>query len=370
MRVALVHEHLAQDGGAERVLQVLARMYPAAPIYTLLHNPGRANAFFLTRDIRTSFLQRIPGSRRRYQWLLPLMATAIESFDFSAYDLVLSSASAFAKGILTGPDTLHLCYCHSPTRYLWTDTHRYVRELPYPRFVQAGILRYLTQLRVWDRAAADRPDEFVANSRTVRDRIRKFYHRSSTVIEPPVEVERFTVGREPGRFFLAGGRLVAYKRVDLVVAAFNRLGLPLTVFGSGVEERKLRAMAKENIRFLGRVSDVELQRLYRDCIAYLHPQEEDFGIAAIEAMAAGRPVIAYERGGAAETVVPGTTGVLFADQTWEALADAVIRFKGGAYDPGAIRAHAERYSVERFTERFHGFVDEAVKRYAERRHGT
>lgn len=370
MRVALVHEHLAQDGGAERVLMVLARMFPEAPIFTLLHNPARANAFFLTRDVRTSFLQRVPGSRWRYQWLLPLMANAIESFDFHGFDLVISSASAFAKGVLTPPEVPHICYCNSPTRYLWTDSHRYVQQLPYPAWVKAGIRRYLTGLRLWDRLAADRVDAFVANSHTVAARIRKFYRRSSTVIEPPVDVRRFTVAYGPGRFFLAGGRLVEYKRVDLVVTAFNRLGLPLHVFGTGPEERRLRAMAKPNVRFLGRVSDEELKVLYRDATAYLHPQEEDFGIAAIEAMASGRPVIAYNRGGAAETVVPGTTGVLFEDQTWEALADAVIRFKPGAFDPDAIRRHAETYGVDRFEARFSAFVDATVKGYPSAYHGT
>jgi glycosyltransferase involved in cell wall biosynthesis len=370
VRVALVHEHLAQDGGAERVLMVLAGMFPDAPIFTLLHNPTRANPFFLKRDIRTSFLQRVPGSRWRYQWLLPFMANAIESFDFSGYDLVISSASAFAKGVITPPDVPHLCYCHSPTRYLWTDSHRYVRELPYPGIVKAGIRRYLTGLRQWDRLAADRVDAFVANSRTVAARIRKFYRRESTVIEPPVDVHRFSVSRSRGQFFLAGGRLVAYKRVDLAVAAFNRLGLPLHVFGSGPEERKLKAMAKPNVRFLGRVSDEALKAEYRDCTAYLHPQEEDFGIAAIEAMASGRPVVAYNRGGAAETVVPGQTGVLFEDQTWEALADAVIRLKPDAFDPEAIRRHAEGYGVERFTARFKQFVDQTVAGYGVAHHGT
>lgn len=370
MRVALVHEHLAQDGGAESVLRTLAGLYPEAPIFTLLWNESRAHPFFRTRDIRTSYLQRFPWVRTRYQWYLPFMANAVESFDLSGYDVVVSSASAFAKGVITGPKALHICYCHSPTRYLWTDSAQYVRNLPYPGVVKLGIRQYLTQLRVWDRAAADRVDVFVANSKTVAARIQKFYRRESTVIEPPVAVERFTVGDGGAGYFLAGGRLVPYKRFDLLVEAFNRLGLPLTIFGSGPEERKLRAQAKGNVRFLGRIPDADLPNLYAGALAFLHPQEEDFGIAAVEAMAAGRPVIAYGRGGGAETVVAGETGVLVEDQTWEAFADAIIRFRSASFDPRRIRRHAEQYSSARFAERFRAFVQEHVPRYASRSHGA
>jgi len=359
MKVALVHEHLAQNGGAENVVRVFQQLYPKAPLYTLVYNPQRAHPDFKKSDIRPSFIQRLPGGVRHYQWYLSWMANAIERFDLRNYDVVISSASGFAKGVITNPATLHVCYLHSPTRYLWNDTHQYVAELPYPQWMRWLIPFTLTKLRQWDRLAADRVDRFVTNSRAVQQRTTKYYRRDSTVIYPPVDLHRFTVAQTPGKYYLTGGRLVPYKRFDLAVQAFNRLGLPLKIYGDGPAKKMLQRLAKPNIEFLGRVSDDALPEFYHQAIAFINPQEEDFGITVIEAMASGRPVIAYAGGGALETVKPWVTGVLFEDQTWESLADAVIRFQPEQFNPHHIRQWAEHYSVDRFKLEFTKFVADA-----------
>ncbi len=363
MRVALVHEHLAQDGGAERVVRVMQRLYPKAPLFTLVYNPERAHPAFRDTDIRTSFIQRLPGGVQHYQWYLPLMPTAVEHYDLASYDLVISSASALAKGVIAAPHALHICYLHSPTRYLWNDSLEYVRSLRYPRLMKAVISRHLTGLRQWDWLAAQRPTELIANSRAVQQRIMTYYRRPSNVIYPPVELERFSISPQIDRYYLAGGRLVPYKRLDLVVQAFNRLGLPLKIFGTGPSLRDLQSMAKPNIEFLGRVPDEHMNELYSRAIAYINPQEEDFGITVVEAMATGRPVIAYGRGGALETVKPGETGTLFHDNEWEALADTVIRFRPEQFDPNKIRAWAETFKVERFSDQLRQHVDQAWQQH-------
>lgn len=359
MKIALVHEHLGQDGGAERVLRVLQTIFPQAPTYTLVYHHDRAHQDFRGTDIRTSFIQRLPGGASHYQWYLALMGAAIESFDLSSYDVVLSNHSAFAKGVLTLPRTLHLSYCHSPTRYLWSDTHQYVKDLPYPRWIKKLIPLYLTRLRLWDRLAADRVDQFMSNSRTVQQRVQKYYQRDSIILHPPVDTERFSPGTGRGGYYVTGGRLVSYKRFDIAIQAFNRLGIPLKIYGVGPSMKSLQAMAKPNIEFLGKVPDAEMNKLYQDAIAFLNPQEEDFGITAVEAMAAGRPVIAYAAGGALETVQPGVTGTFFAHQEWEALADAVIRFKPEQFDSATIRAWSENFSIAQFTKNLRAILDEA-----------
>ncbi len=367
MKVALVHEHLAQDGGAERVLRYLAELYPDAPIFTLVWDRERANPFFLKRDVRTSFIQRLPGGLRFHRWYLSLMPTAVEQYDLSGFDVVLSSASGFAKGVITRPETLHVCYCHSPTRYLWSDTHQYVSDLPNPKLIKQILQLTLTRLRQWDRLAADRVDEFIANSQTVARRITKYYRRPSTIIHPPVEVSQFAVSSAPGTYYLTGGRLVAYKRFDLVIRAFNKLGLPLKVFGDGPVEGALKGMAKDTIEFVGRVSDKERGNLFSNCLAFINMQEEDFGITVLEAQAAGRPVIALAAGGALESIIPNRTGLFVADQDWESLADTVIRFKPEQFDPRAIRAHAQMFDIPIFQERIRTFIDDAWQRFSQER---
>jgi len=357
MKIALIHDYLIQDGGAERVLRVLQDIWPKAPTFALLYDRNRAHPAFRNRDIRTSFLQSLPFATKCYQWLLPLMPAAVERLDLSDFDVVLSSSSAFAKGVLTKPGTLHIAYCHTPTRYLWNDTVSYVNELRVPRPVRETLPLFLPTLRLWDRLSADRADFMVANSKTVQERIRKYYRRESDLIHPPVDVADYAISPRVDNYYLAGGRLVSYKRFDLVVAAFNKLGIPLKIFGDGPEEAKLRAMAKPNIEFLGRVAEKDKAELYSRAIAFLHPQEEDFGITAIEAMASGRPVIAFPRGGALETVIPGVTGSFFEEQTWENLAHAIIRFSPEQFQPERIRSHALQFSTEAFKEKIRTYVE-------------
>jgi len=367
MKIALVHDHLVQDGGAERVLAALQGLYPDSPTYVLFHDRERANPVFNGKDIRTSFLQRIPLGVKHYQWFLPLMPAAVERLDLTGYDVVISSSSGFAKGVLTKPGTVHICYCHTPTRYLWSDTHSYLADLRRGRLVKAAVHALLPRLRLWDRVAADRVDQFIANSRTVRDRIRKYYRRDAAVIYPPVEVSKFAVADRPGDYYLIGGRVAHYKRFDVAVDTFSRLGIPLKVYGVGPALDGLRARARKHVEFLGRVSDEEKAELHRNCIAFLHPQEEDFGITAVETMAAGRPVIAFPRGGATETVIPGLSGEFIDEQSWESLGDVVLRFKPERYDPQAIRRHAEQFSTGRFQEAMRAFVLEQYRAYADRR---
>ncbi|MEK7620439.1 MAG: glycosyltransferase, partial [Patescibacteria group bacterium] len=336
-------------------------LWPDAPLYTLLFDPKSLPAF-AGRDIRTSFLERLPFGRRKYQWYLPLMPTATEHYDLSDYDVVLSSTSAFAKGVLTRENTLHICYCHTPTRYLWSDTHSYIEELRVPRIVKMMLPPLLSRLRMWDRQAADRVDVFIANSQTVRRRIQKYYGRDAAVIHPPVDTHRFSISPEPKTYFLTGGRLVAYKRYDLVIEAANRTGIPLKIFGSGPVEEALRRMAKPHIEFLGRVSDEEQAKLYAGARAFIHPQEEDFGITPVESMASGVPVIAWRRGGATETVVEGLSGAFFDEQIWEELADLMIRWNDQDWNPSTIKTYAEKFSRGRFEKELIDFVNEQYAR--------
>lgn len=357
MKVALVHDHLSQDGGAEHVLRAMQEIWPEAPTFVLFHDRKRAHPDFLHRNIRPSFLQRLPFAVSHYQWFLPLMPAAVESYNLEDFDVVLSSASAFAKGVITSPESLHVCYCHTPTRYLWSDTHRYVEELPYPRIIKIFLPLLLTRLRLLDRLMAERVDVFVANSETIANRIKKYYHRDTrSILYPPVDTSVFSIGA-PKEYYLAGGRLVSYKRLDIVIETFNRLKIPLKIFGRGPEEAKLKKMARPNVEFVGNVNDREKANLYQGCTAYLHPQVEDFGITAIEAMASGRPVIAYAAGGATETILNNVTGVFFSEQNWEHLLDAIIKFRPECFDPERIRKHALQFDQEIFKKRLKNFVE-------------
>ncbi|KKW36102.1 MAG: Glycosyl transferase group 1 [Candidatus Giovannonibacteria bacterium GW2011_GWA2_53_7] len=362
MRIALVHDHLNQEGGAEKVLRVLADLWPEAPLFTLVHDTSRIG-LFKDRDVRTSFLDQLP--RCLFRLMLPLMPTATESYDLSEFDVVISSSSAFAKGVITKPGCVHICYCHTPTRYLWSDTKEYIQELRVPGVIKWFLPPILSKLRVWDRLAADRVDTFVANSQTVAHRIKKYYRADSIVIHPPVDTSRFSISDKPKTFFLIGGRLVAYKRYDLVIDAFTKLGLPLKVFGTGPMEGALKKRAGKTITFLGRVSDEEQAHLYQEAIAFLHPQEEDFGITPIESMASGRPVIAYRRGGVLESVEEDVTGVFFDRQTWEEIASVVRSFNADRFDPKVIRERALTYSTEHFKTTFEAFVKNTYASYQE-----
>lgn len=348
MKIAFVHDYLNQYGGAERVLQVLCDMFPHAPIYTTLYDEKATRGVFANRVIRTSFLQHVPLARRYHHVFSLLMPLAVEQLDTSSFDVVLSVSSSFAKGIITNPSTRHICYCLTPPRYLWDDSHKYIQEFRYPGFVKKILPPFLSYLRIWDRQASLRPDEIIAISEFVQQRISKYYRRDSQILYPPVDTTRFTVSKDPGRYFLMVGRLVSYKKFDLAIRVFNRLGLPLKIAGTGIEHQRLAKLAGPNVELLGQVDDEHLAELYKNARAIVFPQEEDFGIVPLEAMASGRPVIAYRGGGALETVIDGTTGIFFNEQTEESLEAALARFEGMEFTADVCREQAEKFDVEVF----------------------
>lgn len=356
MKVALLHDYLNQAGGAERVLLALTKLYPEAPIFTLVHDAKHLSGFN-DKVIKTSFLQKMPGSQSHIRWYLPLMPTAVEQLNLNDFDVVISSSSALIKGVITQPQTMHICYCHTPTRYLWSEAHSYAKEIKEGRLIKHFLPFMLNRLRAWDQLASQRVDHFIANSKFVAQRIKNYYHRSSEVIYPPVDTENFYISPELGNYYLAVSRLKPYKKVDLVVKAFNKLNLPLKIIGAGEEEARLRQMAKPNIEFLGPVSEEKKREYFSKCLAFINPQEEDWGITPIEAMASGRPVIAYGKGGVLETVLDGSTGKFFDEQSWEALIDTVLKFKPRDYDPQLIKNHAEQFNTKNFYDKMKNFVD-------------
>lgn len=369
MRVALIHEHLIQDGGAEKTLKVLADIFPEAPIYVLTSKQEIIGKYFKNRKVLNSVIQKMPGGVKHYRWYMPFMPTAIEFCDLRDFDLVISSSSSFAKGVVTGPETLHVCYCHTPTRYLWTDTHQYINDLKYNKFFKKVISMVLNKIRIWDRVAADRVDLFIANSETVQKRIKKYYKRDSVIINPPVEVERFEVAREVGDYYLAGCRLVPYKRIDLVIGAFNILNennpkkiFKLKIFGEGEDMKRLKRLAggSENIEFLGRV-DAETQAdLYSRARAFINPQNEDFGITTVESLASGRPVIALRKGGAAEIIKEGFSGEFIDREDEKELAGLLFDFDYKKYDQVAISREALKYSIDNFKTRIVEIVNKNI----------
>ncbi len=366
MKIALIHDHLVQDGGAEKVLEVFCQMFPEAPIYTLLYDKKNVAKRYPNRRIDVSIIQKMPGGVRFYQWYLPFMPMAVEFFDLREYDVVISDTSSFAKGVITTPETTHICYCHTPTRYLWSDTHQYINELKYNKFIKKIASIILSRIRIWDRLAANRVDHFIANSKIVQKRISKYYQRDSELIYPPVETNKFYISPELGDYFLIGCRLAPYKRVDLAIEAFKILGpeYKLRIFGDGVDLKRLKKLAKNypNIEFLGRISDAEKAEQMSKCLAFIHPQEEDFGISKVEAMASGRPVIAYKKGGALETVIEGKTGLFFNEQKADSLAMAVQKFytdlreSRSNWNSRAIKEHAENFSLQKFKDNILTFI--------------
>ncbi|MFA4936766.1 MAG: glycosyltransferase [Patescibacteria group bacterium] len=360
MKIALAHDHLTQFGGAEKVLSEFHNMYKQSPVYTLVFDQRTVGEYFSNWDIKTSFIQKMPGSPKLFKWYIGLMPAAVEQLDLSNYDLVLSSCSALIKGLVLKPDTVHVCYCHTPTRYLWSDTHQYAEELEQPRLIKRLLPLVLTKLRIWDQLAAQRVDHFIANSNFVAKRIQRYYHRPATVIYPPIDISQFKIEDKLEDYYLLISRLRPYKRVDLAIKAFNKLGIPLKIIGIGEQYHELKKIAKSNIEFLGQVSDVEKAYYLAHCRALIFPQEEDFGITAVEAMASGRPVIAYGAGGSREIIKEGISGKFFSEQTWEALADAVIRFDYKMYDPVIIRKQAEQYDSHNFQRQIREFIDKVL----------
>jgi glycosyltransferase involved in cell wall biosynthesis len=348
MRLALVHDCIVHIGGAERVLQNLHAMFPDAPIYTLVCNRKVAQELFPGARIYTSFAQHLPWSTRFFRAYFPLYPMAVESFDLRGFDVILSSSFAFAKGVLPPASAYHICYCYTPMRYLWSEYHFHRATLfrqPWKRVLTDP---FMSHLRIWDRISADRVDHFVAISNATAARIAKYYRRDSSIIYPPVRIRPISPSKNSEDFFLLVSRLMPYKRVDLAVQAFNQLGLPLRIVGSGPEKAALRRQSKPNIQFLGALRDAELAGCYSHCRALVFPAIEDFGIVMVEAQAYGKPVIACAGGGASEIVVDGETGVLFADQAGAALAGAVKKFAEMKFDPERIREHALMFDENEF----------------------
>ncbi len=367
-RVALVHDWLTGMRGGEKVLAELARLYPEAPIYTLFHFPGTVGADLERHPIHASFLQRAPGVRRHYRRYLPLFPAAIEDFDLSGFDLVISSSHCVAKGIVPPAGGLHLCYCHSPMRYAWDQEHAYFPRRRGARARLRGLA--LSALRAWDAAAAARVDRFVANSHFVAGRIRAFYGREAAVVPPPVDVDFFTPapGAAPaagagGGYALMVSALAPYKRIELAIAAAERTGIELRIAGDGPERPRLERLAGGRTRLLGRVTDAELRGLYRGARLLLQPGVEDFGIAAVEALACGTPVVAAARGGVLDIVEDGRHGVLYddrADQGGAALAGAVDKALRMGFNPLDLRRRAESFAAEAFVDRIRSLISETL----------
>ncbi|HUL45330.1 MAG TPA: glycosyltransferase [Bacteroidota bacterium] len=347
-RIALVHDWLVGMRGGERVLEVLCELFPGADLFTLVHARGSVSPIIEKRMIRTSFIQRLPMGRSRYQYYLPLFPLAARSLDVRKYDLVISSSSSAAKAVEVGQEALHICYCHTPMRYLWDQYDQYFgkgRSSPAVRTVMRLVRGYL---RRWDVSSSGRVHHFIANSRFIQERIRRIYGRESEIIYPPVDVDRFTVSRNDDGYFLIVSALVPYKRIDLAVRAFNARRERLLIIGSGGEQHRLKAMAGPTIEFLGPLSDDLVRHHYERCRGVVFPGEEDFGIVPVEAMACGKPVIAYGRGGVRETVVDPATGTFFEEQSSSSLERAIGRFHTITFDAGRIRAHVEQFRKEVF----------------------
>ncbi|MBI2590407.1 MAG: glycosyltransferase [Candidatus Blackburnbacteria bacterium] len=365
MKVALVYDRVNKWGGAERVLLSLHKLFPEAPLFTSVYNPETAGWAKVFTRVIPSFLQKFPYASVRHDFYAPLMPLAFESFDFSGYDLVISVTSEAAKGIITKPGTVHISYCLTPTRYLWSGYEEYI-DTPLRRKVLAPVVGYLQR---WDQVAAQRPDVLIAISKTVQQRIEKYYGRESVVIYPPVTLacpESADSGRavlarmtNDHQYYLVVSRLVPYKKVDLVVQAFNVNGKPLIIVGTGSEEKRLRLMAKGNIKFTGFISDTDLSQYYKNCKALIFPQEEDFGIVSVEAQSFGKPVIAHKSGGVVETVT-GKTGMFFERQTAGDLLDAIQGFEVRRFAEKDCINNAKRFSEEKFLESFAKMVDTLV----------
>jgi len=354
MKIALVHDFLLKLGGAERVLKVLSEMYPEAPIYTLLYDEKVCGEVFPKERVRTSCLQNFPEFiRRRHRFLTHKMPRAIEELDLSEYDLVISSSAAYSHGLVVPVTTKHVCYCHSPMRYAWDHSSEYLEENNvhgWKKILYAWLIR---NLREWDQVAADRPDKYLANSQTVALRLKKYYKVDADVVFPPVDTHKFKVIDENSDYFLIVSTLTPYKRIDLAVQLFNKIGRRLVVIGDGSHREYLEAIAADNIDFLGFKKDEEVREYMQNARALLFPGEDDFGIVPVEAMACGKPVLAFGKGGALETVVPGETGELFYEPTVESMEDGLARlmYNEKNYKPLSIRRHANQFSREEFEKK-------------------
>lgn len=364
LKVAIVHFWLVNYRGGEKVIDVLLEMFPQSDIFTHVYDPKRVSKTIREKTVRTTFIQNLPFARKGYQFYLPLMPVALEQLDLSGYDLVISSESGPAKGVIVPPETPHICYCLSPMRYVWDQYHTY-------RNAAGGLKRFamyflMSSLRQWDVTSASRIDRIISISNAVSKRVHRYWRRDSVVVAPPVDVERYAPAARRDDFYLHAGELVAYKRVDLAIAACNALKRRLIVIGTGPEEKRLKAMAGPTIEFLGRLPDDLLAQHYSRCRALLFPAEEDFGMVPIEAMAAGAPVIAFARGGARDYVCDGVTGLFFAEQTPESLIEGIVKFDLTAhtYDSRTISEFAKQnFNKDLFKAKFAAIVNSVLDEY-------
>lgn len=365
MRIAFVHDYLNQYGGAERVLESFIEIFPSAPIYTLIYNAKAMRGRFFNKEIHTSFLQKIPFAKSHHRIFPILMPLAIEKFDFSGYDIVVSDSASFGKGIITKPETIHICYCHTPPRFAWDDSQKYIKEFSMFKLAKIFIPFFMNYIRVWDKEAASRVDKFICNSNFIAQRIKKYYRRDAEIIYPPVDAGFFNIKNNDKKenYFLIVGRLLAYKKFDIAIKAFNELKLSLKIIGEGPEKKKLKNIALKNIEFLGELKEEELRKYYQECQALIFPQEEDFGIVALEAMACGKPIIAYQGGGALESVKKGETGMFFSEQTSESLIEVIKEFRPEKFNSQVIRAHAITFDKEIFKKKIKEFIEKTYYEY-------
>ncbi|MBS51302.1 MAG: glycosyl transferase [Oceanospirillaceae bacterium] len=362
MKVAIVHYWLNGMRGGEKVLESLCRLYPQADIYTHVYEPEKVSDLINSHTVHTSFISKLPFGKKKYQSYLPFMPIALEQLDLTGYDLVISSESGPAKGVITNPEAVHVCYCHSPMRYVWDMYYEYFKGAgKLKRLIAAPLIHYL---KMWDYSTGARVDHFIANSSYIAKRIEKIYRRDAEVINPPVEFDAFSISEDVDDYYLVLGQMVQYKRVDLAVEAFIANGKKLVIVGDGEKADELREMAKghSNIDIRGRQPFSEIVRLYSGCQALIFPGVEDFGIVPLEAMASGRPVIAYGRGGVLDSVVDGKTGIYFNEQTAESLNQAVAAYEAGQYDfkPEALRAHAMSFATSEFEKKLKAYIDSVM----------
>lgn len=354
LKIALVHYYLISVRGGERCFHTLAQTFPEADLYSVVYDPASQPAWLSQRRMTTSFLQKVPGSKRHFRQFFMFYPLAVEQFDLSQYDLVISSSAGFTHGVLTPPETLHVCYCYNTFRYAWNWYHDFIQQSnSISRLILAPLL---SNVRSWDEGASQRPDHIISISKVTQQRVRKYYRRDSDIIHPPVELSRFTISPEQKDYYLAFSELVPYKKMDVVVDAFNRMRKNLVVVGDGPQRAALEKMAGPTISLRGRVPDSDLNALYGQARALVFMPKEDFGIIPLEAMAAGRPVIAFGQGGVLETVIDGKTGLFFDQQSPESLIDAVTRFESMDFNPEAIRAHARTFDVPVFQQRIKAYV--------------
>ena len=357
MKVAIIHYWLVGMRGGEKVVQELCKIYPQADIYTHAYNPKEISDTINKHNIKTTFIQNLPFAQKKYQSYLPFMPLALEQLDLRGYDLVISSESGPSKGVITDPNSLHLCYCHSPMRYIWDMYQDYFQNAGYIRkLLMVPLTHYL---RTWDVSSSNRVDQFVANSSFIQKRIRKFYRREAQIIHPPVNTNDFSVSSENEDFYLMVGQLVDYKRTDLAVNAFNKLNKKLVIIGAGDQLKMLKSIAKNNVEILGYQKFDVIKDHYSKCKAVIFPGVEDFGMVPIEAMASGKPVIAYGKGGALDYVMNKKNGILFNEQTIQSLQEAIQRFEdeGIDFSPEEIKAFSEKFSAHEFRRKFIDLVE-------------